>query len=432
MKSASPDTLVAEPVASIGRASVLLTGAMLAASGVNYALNLFLARTMTPSEFGDANLIVTVMLGLTAVAVTLQLVTAQRVSTAPRPEQPAQRRSLQRWAWRVGLVTAAALAASSPLVASATSSASAVPFVLLAAGLPFYLSQAVERGVLQGRLHFGDLAATFVVEAITRLAVAATLVVCGFGVSGASIGISASFVASWWLARRRVRVLPSTADDLDAPVSAPATRSMAARHAAQATVLLLIGQIMINNGDVVLAKTLFDAESAGVYSVVALVGRAIFFLSWSVVTAAFPLAATANASELRLLRRRALWTVAAMSATLTLVVAAVVPGLTPLVFGAGYASAADLFLPYAIATSLFAVANVLASLSAAQGDRSTAGVVVGGAIGQTLLLVAFADDPIRMVWLQVLAMGALLVVTAYVSRPTNVVHRGRQLAVSAA
>ncbi len=82
VKSASPDTLVAEPVASIGRASVLLTGAMLAASGVNYALNLFLARTMTPSEFGDANLIVTVMLGLTAVAVTLQLVTAQRVSTA--------------------------------------------------------------------------------------------------------------------------------------------------------------------------------------------------------------------------------------------------------------------------------------------------------------------------------------------------------------
>ncbi len=47
----------------------------------------------------------------------------------------------------------------------------------------------------------------------------------------------------------------------------------------------------------------------------------------------------------------------------------------------------------------------MASLSAAQGDRRTAAVIVGGAVGQTVLLLAFADDPTRMVWLQVLAMG---------------------------
>ncbi len=67
----------------------------------------------------------------------------------------------------------------------------------------------------------------------------------------------------------------------------------------------------------------------------------------------------------------------------------------------------------AIATSLFAVANVMASLSAAQGDRRTPTVIIGGAVGQTVLLLAFADDPTRMVWLQVLAMGLLLVITAW-------------------
>ena len=405
---------------SIGRASAVLTGATLAASGVNYALNLLLARWMTPSEFGDANLVVTVMLGLTAVAVTLQLVTAQRISTAPAATQAVERLALLRRAWSVGLLVAIAIAVFSPLIASATSSASAMPFVLLALGLPFYLAQAVERGALQGRLRFGDLAATLILEAVTRLGVAIALVLCGLGVSGATAGITASFIASWWLARRRELVL-STRSGNEVAHATAVSRSITARRATQATMLLLVGQIMINNGDVVLAKTLFDAETAGVYSVVALIGRAIFFLSWSVVTAAFPMAAAAEAAERRSLRRRAVRTVAAMSTLMTLAVALLAPRLSPIVFGDAYSTAAGLFLPYAVATSLFAVANVMASLSTAQGDRQTAAVIVGGAVGQTMLLLRFADDPVRMVWLQVLAMGTLLVVTAWVSRSARLV-----------
>ncbi len=193
---------------------------------------------------------------------------------------------------------ALAITVSSPLIAAVTSSASAVPFVLLAAGLPCYLAQAVERGVLQGRLRFGDLAATLVIEAITRLGVAIALVLAGLGVSGATAGITASFVASWWLARRRVLAL-SARSGTEVEHDTAVSRSVTARRATQATMLLLVGQIMINNGDVVLAKTLFDADAAGVYSVVALIGRAIFFLSWSVVTAAFPMAAKADAVERR-------------------------------------------------------------------------------------------------------------------------------------
>ena len=58
-------------------------------------------------------------------------------------------------------------------------------------------------------------------------------------------------------------------------------------------------------------------------------------------------------------------------------------------------------------------------------------MIIGGAVGQTVLLLAFADDPTRMVWLQVLAMGLLLVITAWVSRPVTVVRsRQRPVAVS--
>lgn len=397
--------------------SAVLAAATLGASASNYLLNLLLARWMTPAEFGDANLVVTVMLGLTAVAVTLQLVSARRTSTGDTVAIASARSGLLRRAWIIGTGVAAVTIVASPVLRDVTSSASAVPFVLLAVGIPSYLAQAVERGGLQGRLRFGALAATLIVEATVRLAVGLALVVAGFGVAGATAGITASFLATWLVARRSVGHA-STGADSSSPthsVTGPLADTGDAhvdRHATQAAAILLVGQIIVNNGDVVLAKTLFDADDAGVYSVVALIGRAIFFLSWSIVTAAFPHAARASDVEARIVERRAVRTVAAVSATLTVAIAVAAPTLTPLVFGRGYAAAGSLFLPYAIATSLFAVSNVRATLAAARGQRRPACIVVVGGIAQGALLLARADAPGPMAWLQVCAMAALVLVLA--------------------
>jgi O-antigen/teichoic acid export membrane protein len=407
---------------SIRRASLLLTAATLVASGVNYLLNLLLARWMTPSEFGDANLIVTVMLGLTAVAVALQLLAARRISTTDTAGADVHRRRLLRRAWAVGVAVAAVMTIASPFLQRMTSSASAVPFVLLAVGLPCYLAQAVERGVLQGQLRFGSLSATLVVEAVTRIGIAIGLVAAGFGVIGATAGITASFVASWWCGRTCVvdrsaesaRTDPTT--DPTPPMHHAASTSgseSTERLATQATMLLLVGQIVINNGDVVLAKSLFDADTAGVYSVVALIGRAVFFLSWSVVTAAFPHVSRGDGD---VVQRQAVRTVAVMCAAMTIAVSVAAPPLTPIVFGDDYSSAAPLFAPYAIATSLFAVANVYATLGVARGRRASAAIIVAGGIGQTALLLALAGSSTEMVWLQVLAMGLLLAMSWRSSR----------------
>lgn len=395
---------------SLRRASMILTVATAGASASNYLLNLVLARWMPADVFGDANLIVTMMLGITAVAITLQLVAAHRSSVSTPEAVSVFRRVLVRRAAGLGAVGCAVFSAASPLLRDSTSSASAVPFVVLAIGLPSYLALAVERGVLQGRLQFRQLAATLLIEATVRLAVAVALVIAGFGVAGATAGITASFVASWWWGRRSV---------LGARAVAFACSSTASQDgrtlAIGATVTLLVGQIAINNGDVVLAKAMFDAETAGVYAVVALVGRAVFFLSWSVVAAAFPLAARGDGAAVR---REAVRTVAVLCAVMTVAVALLAPMLAPVVFGAGYEAAGSLFGPYALATSLFAVANVYATLSAARGRSIVARVVVGGAVLQTVLLTQAADAQ-QMVTLQVVAMGLLLIATVAADRRSD-------------
>lgn len=400
-----------EQSSAIRSAALLLTVATLVASGFNYVINLVLARWMSPSEFGDANLIVTMMLGLTAVAISLQLIAAQRVSAASvdaRSGWRLARAGLVRRSWQIGSAIGAAIVLCSPLVRDVSSSASAIPFVILAVGLPFSLVQSVERGVLQGHLRFRPLALTLVVEAVARLVVALMLVLAGFGVTGATVGITLSFVASWLCGRRSVEQLVSTSPGPTSD-SLHETGHTNATRVGQATTLLLVGQIVINNGDVVLAKVLFDAEQAGVYSVVALIGRAIFFLSWSIVTAAFPHAAQADEATFRTIRKQTVRSVAIMSAVMTVGVSIAAPRLAPIVFGEEYRAAGALFAPYAIATAIFAVANAFASLGVARGRREPAVAVVIGALFQTGLLLMFVGNSTQMVWLQVAAMGAVTV-----------------------
>ena len=52
-----------------------------------------------------------------------------------------------------------------------------------------------------------------------------------------------------------------------------------------------LGQILINNSDVLIVRHFFPAEAAGYYAALALTGRIVFFATWSVVTAMFPIVA---------------------------------------------------------------------------------------------------------------------------------------------
>jgi hypothetical protein len=57
-------------------------------------------------------------------------------------------------------------------------------------------------------------------------------------------------------------------------------------------VLYFIGQVILSNLDILLVKHFFPPPEAGIYAAVALVGRVVFMLSWSVVSSMFPVSAS--------------------------------------------------------------------------------------------------------------------------------------------
>ncbi len=409
-RGATPD------VAERTSGSALLTGggilavAMLLANGGNYLLNLVLGRWLTPSAFADANLMVTLMLLVTAVAVSLQLVAArfggihQAAGTDARADALA--RDLERKAAVGGVALALAFVAGAGFWSDFFRTESAWPFVILGVGMPFYLVQAVGRGILQGRLIFGRLAATFVVEMVVRVGVGLGLVAAGAGVEGATAGLTVSFVATWLVVRR-----------WSGPW-APGTPTRGERRDLRVYIgpvaVLLLGQIVINNGDVLVVKRFFSGDDAGVYAAIALIGRAVFFLSWSAVTTLFPAVAQ---------REEAGHSSGGLLLGGVVVVSAICAGMVGGVaifgdlfltgaLGDEYSGVGSLLIRYAIATSFFAVANLIVSHHLSAGRVREAWILLAGGVLQTVLLLTRHGDMLEVIYDQMIAMGILLVAVA--------------------
>lgn len=379
--------------------------AMMLANAGNYVLNLYLGRALGPADFSDANLMVTLMLSTTALSLGLEMVTARfvaRLEATHRPEAARDVvRRLRRVAWIAGVGLALVLGAGAPVWQEVFNTASPWPFVVLAAGLPCYLAQSVGRGALQGTLRFEALALTFLVEMVVRLVVGILLVALGYGVMGATIGLSLSLVATWAVVAVLVGRVP-------AQRVADALSGTELRTYAGLVSVLLLAQIVANNSDVLVAKASLSPEAAGVYAAVALVGRAIFYLAWSVATVVFPVAAAAEPGKSGVLRG-GLLIVGALGSACALGGLLVGGPILEIVLGEDYGGVSRLLAGYAVATTLFALANLAASVRLAQGRVDASWLVMAGAVLQVALLLVLRGDATELVWAQVLAMTALVV-----------------------
>ncbi|WP_206487653.1 oligosaccharide flippase family protein [Rhodococcus sp. KRD162] len=384
----------------------MLAIAMLVANIGNYGLNLFLGRVLTPAEFSDANLMVTFLFSLTSIALCLQLVAARFISRSDElgfeGDSDLLARRLRRIALGSGVVTAVVLAGASSFWSTIFQTASSWPFVILAVGIPFWLVQAVGRGVMQARLMFGPLALSFVVEMVTRLGLGVLLVTMGFGVEGATVALTASFVVT--------TVVVGIASRSRSPRTGNGIDRAEVRAYAGLVSVLLIGQIIANNSDIFVAKAYFTPTDAGIYAAVALVGRAVFFLAWSVATVIFPVVARRHAAGRESSEVLRFGILAVIGIGATCAVGALWLGGPALGFVLG-PEYSDLSIPlaaYAGTTTLFAIGNLVASYRLSQSLVTESWYLLGAAVLQLVLVLIWHSDMTTLIAMQGIAMAFLI------------------------
>lgn len=384
-------------------------------NGGNYLFNLILGRWLGPADFAEVSIIITLFLFLTFVTAGFQQTAAKFSAKFGALEQYDLLNQLHHWlsawSWRVGMGTLLIVGGGAWLWQDVFNTSSPLIFILFALGLPFYFAQGIDRGILQGQTRFGSLAISYQAEMWVRLIGGILLVALGFAVYGAIIGLVLSLIATWlvtrWVIRRRPQTLQQASTS---STKLPQEYRRDVFAFAFPVLMAEISLILINNSDVLIVKSFFDNVSAGHYAALALIGRIVFFATWSVVMTMFPIVAQRH--ERQEATRDLLWLSLGLvlAVSLVIIVAAyTIPNqIILLLFGQEYLAVAPLLWLYAVATALFAMANVLINYRLALGNRIGTMIALGGGVTQVVTLLLFHGSLEQIVWLQILLMGILL------------------------
>jgi len=390
--------------------SRLLSGSliMLLGSGVvsilNFAYNVAVARLLGPAEFGHAALAITLLMLVSGLTLSFQLVCAKLVARNESGEaKAAVYQALLRRAWHVGVAIGAVLMAASGPVARYLNLPSAWMIAVLALGFAFYVPVGARRGGMQGMCCFRRLAGSYVIEAILKFTAAVLLVEFGMGALGAIAAISLSVICAYFLP---VPPELKTKTSVALPI--------AAGEALQA-IVFFAGQVVISNCDIVLVKHFFPPATAGLYATRALVGRLVYFASWMVVSAMFPISAGAKPGErTRSILAVPIILVVTISGGFVFLFTAFPHLVLRTVFGAAFAGAGmDGVLPLCAAMAgVYSLSVVLITYEMSRRIANTAWVQLGVAVAVVAGIFLFHSTLTQVVLVQLVLMAALLLVVA--------------------
>ncbi|WP_287045345.1 hypothetical protein [Herpetosiphon sp.] len=374
---------------------------MMLVNAGNYGFNVLVGRWLGPSAYAEINLMITLFLIATFITSGLQMSAARAIVGS---NNQAILTMLRRVAWVCGGLSLLGLGLFAAFWQTLFHTASASPFIILGVGLACYYALGVERGIAQGCAHFGRLAWNFQIEMAVRLMGACVFVGLGMGVAGATIALSSSIVIAWLDSRRSY-----------ATVEQHRTNNSIQLQMMLPIIIHLLGQVLINNSDVLLVKAWFPAMIAGQYAALALIGRVVFFATATLGTILFPrvLRSTQHSEQQRLFWQSIMITVA-IAGLITLLCKIIPQLILGWLFGEAYLPIADFLWLYAVATSCYAIANISITYQLAQ-DRSFGAwiALLAGSI-QIGVMSWFNQSIHQILYSQVgVMLGLLLVLMLY-------------------
>lgn len=393
-----------------GEAGFLFASTVLVNLG-NYAINLLLGRFLGPQDFAEANILATLVLVLSFTALGFQLTTAKFIAEFKAKEEDFKIATFLLWIRKKSLafsfILLATLLICIHFINGYLNMQRSIPVLILFLGIPLYIHMSVSRGFFQGMSKFKDLAFTYLAEMLGRLIFTIVLIylVFKFDLPWASeavaLGFLASFIFSFFIGRKaKVQNTASKSQDFLKPVF---------------QFFMIIGlyelsQIMINNSDVVIVKHFFENYEAGLYASLALIGRVVFFATWTIVTLLFPKVIEKEKKGERHIHLFwiSLSVVGFIGSGIVLSCFLMDEFIVNILFGSSYLSIAPLLWKYAVATTLFSCANVFVYYHMSLNNYIPVFISLAAGSLQIIGLYIFHQNILEVINVQIIVMSLLI------------------------
>jgi O-antigen/teichoic acid export membrane protein len=384
--------------------NLIVGGGTILAGLLGVAFQSLVSHRLQPADYGAVFVVVSLitLIGLPASAFTLVMAreTSSGRATGQQGSSAALLHNGNRALVSVGVGLALIVAALSPLVAQFL----ALPASLLVAGavgVPFTLALPLLMGEFQGEQRFLAMSILFVGLAGLKLAGALALgVVLGplgiiAGISGASAVI---YFVALSLLRSKIRIRPRL----------PWLRPAAAYLSIVVPSALCLAALL--SADVLLVKHYFSTQSAGEYSAVAAIGRAIFWGASGVAVVLFPKVVS------RVVRGHGASQLVAASLVIVAIGGLAGVGLLWLASrwiliafaGPAYAAAAGLLPWYGVGMILLGGVAVLIAAHQSSGKAGFLAVLIPLTMLEWALLIAFHQSLIQVVQVVDISMALVL------------------------
>lgn len=380
---------------------------MLIVNAGNYIYNLLLGRILGPTEFSDAAILITFLLILSFLGMTFQIVAAKYSVLFENQKLQLFIVTVTKIAVLVGVVFGAIIMIFNSQLQTLFHTKTATMFLIFAIGIPLYFLMSVNRGLYQGKNDLKKMSVTYITEMLSRLflTLALVLLVPSLPTSVAvAAGISISLIFGLFPFQKSIVVktnISFTNEVLD-------TKSIIIFFAL--TAFYELTQIIINNSDIILVKHYFNDKEAGLYASLALIGRVVYFVAWMFVMLLLPkviLLKKEGKNTLPILMKYISY-ITVLSIGIVLFTYLFPNFVVKVMFGEKYISIAFLLWKYALATSVFAIANIFAYYFLSINKYIP--VVISAVLGitQIALIVLFHNSLEQVVEMQIIAMVVLL------------------------
>ena len=401
---------------------IFMLSAMIVNIG-NYLYNLALGRLLGPEAFADAAILITFLLILSFMAMTLQLSVAKFTGSFDSEKKDSFLNYSRKLSLILGCIVGLTIFVLAGSLQEWFQTDSSAMFRIFAMGIPLYFLMSVNRGYFQGEQQFIKLSITYQGEMLSRLVVTlAFIMLLPFKSSElVAVGILLSLIPGMLPYKK------TTKETL------PAIEKEDIAHLKKfviVTALYELTQILINNGDILLVKHFFDAHSAGLYSSMALIGRAVYFVAWMFVMLLLPEVVKLHkeGKDTKKLFFKYLTMITALTTGVVLVNLLFPEFIISLLFGNAYLEVAQLLWKYALASSLFALANVFVYYFLSL-DRYLP-VLLSGIFGlaQLAAIFFFHTNLEMVVDVQILIMLCLLIFQGvyFLYQQKNPIHRNKR------
>lgn len=323
---------------------------------LSYLFHFFMARMLGPSDYGVLAVLISIFYMISFPSEVIQTIISRYTSKYAVEKETGKIKTLFLKSLKKGLKISFFSYLILIVVSFFLSYFLKINFWLISLTMliifPIFLVP-LSRGILQGQKKFKEMGLNMIIETAMRLIAAIVLVLLGFKVFGAILGVLIGFFIAFLIGLFSIKdVLKNKKEKIETKIIYSYSWPV---------FIIVTSLIIICSMDIIIAKIFFSPEIAGKYAVISLLGKIIFFGNLAVVKAMFPLASEKfdNKENTKSMLRKS-FKIAGLFSLLVLLAYLVMPSfIIETLFGSQYTGASNILFLTGLSIMFISFTNII-------------------------------------------------------------------------